>query len=393
MARPTLFAPAARSSKERVTEQQAKVLASGSFGFINAVPQVFMVLNDQRQMVHANETLVKATGKPLEELLGKRPGEIFDCLYAGRAPDGCGTSEFCQVCGAAQVILNSLDGRNDQKDCRLLREADGRVDALDLLVTATPLVLEGHHYSMFAILDVSHEKRRRALERTFFHDILNRAGGLRGILHILAEQAEGPLKDDLDTVAGHFRAMVDEIIAHKELMEAENLELTPCPGELSACEVMRQVADAYRAHPLAEDRTLEIVEPAADIEFTSDKRLLGRVLGNLVKNALEATPANGLVTMTASAEQDKVKFSVHNPGHMQQKVQLEVFKRSFSTKGADRGLGTFSVKLITERYLGGQTDFSSKPEEGTLFWVRLPLAITDSDAEQSANLVPRPASD
>jgi signal transduction histidine kinase len=51
-------------------------------------------------------------------------------------------------------------------------------------------------------------------------------------------------------------------------------------------------------------------------------------------------------------------------------------ERSFSTKGGrGRGLGTYSVRLLTERHLGGQVDFRSVPEEGTTFFVRLPRSI------------------
>jgi len=42
---------------------------------------------------------------------------------------------------------------------------------------------------------------------------------------------------------------------------------------------------------------------------------------------------------------------------------MQVFNRSFSIKGGDRGLGTYSIKLLSERYLNGEVGFTS--EEGT----------------------------
>jgi len=53
-------------------------------------------------------------------------------------------------------------------------------------------------------------------------------------------------------------------------------------------------------------------------------------------------------------------------------VQLQVFNRSFSTKGTGRGLGTYSVKLLTERCLKGRVGFTSALGEGTVFQVTLP---------------------
>jgi signal transduction histidine kinase len=61
---------------------------------------------------------------------------------------------------------------------------------------------------------------------------------------------------------------------------------------------------------------------------------------------------------------------------MPKEVRLQVFQRSFSTKGADRGLGTYSVKLLTEKYLKGKVSFSSQQGEGTTFFVLLPEFIS-----------------
>lgn len=46
--------------------------------------------------------------------------------------------------------------------------------------------------------------------------------------------------------------------------------------------------------------------------------------------------------------------------HSDPKLLLRIFQRSFSTKGAKgRGLGTYSMKLFGETYLGGQVSFRS----------------------------------
>jgi signal transduction histidine kinase len=106
--------------------------------------------------------------------------------------------------------------------------------------------------------------------------------------------------------------------------------------------------------------------------MTSDPALLSRVLTNLVKNALEASAVGEIVTLTCRSWGEFVEFSVHNPSVMPPEVRRQIFQRSFSTKGAGRGLGTYSVKLLTERYLGGTVDFDSVEGEGTTFRARYP---------------------
>jgi signal transduction histidine kinase len=92
----------------------------------------------------------------------------------------------------------------------------------------------------------------------------------------------------------------------------------------------------------------------------------------MVKNALEASHAGQTVTIGCRNLVDAVEFSVHNPNVMPRSVQLQIFQRSFSTKGAGRGLGTYSMKLLSEQYLHGQVAFTSSAEEGTTFYARYP---------------------
>ena len=59
-------------------------------------------------------------------------------------------------------------------------------------------------------------------------------------------------------------------------------------------------------------------------------------------------------------------------------AQLQIFQRSFSTKcEPGRGLGTYSMKLLGERFMGGVVDFTSRAPEGTTF--RLHFAKTPPD--------------
>ncbi len=71
-------------------------------------------------------------------------------------------------------------------------------------------------------------------------------------------------------------------------------------------------------------------------------------------------------------------FAVKNSGYIPHDHQLQLFKRSFSTKGTGRGLGTYSIKLLTEKYLEGKVWFESSVEKGTAFFAWYPLQITSN---------------
>ena len=96
----------------------------------------------------------------------------------------------------------------------------------------------------------------------------------------------------------------------------------------------------------------------------------------MVKNALEASKAGDTVTLGCQLAAGGVEFWVHNPTFIPRNVQLQVFQRSFSTKATDRGLGTYSMKLLSERYLKGRISFTSSPAGGTVFTASYPKLLS-----------------
>lgn len=355
---------------------------------LEAMPGPAMVLNRQRQVVAVNAELTALLGADgVERLLGRRPGELVDCVHARERLGGCGASEACATCGAAKSILEAQRSRGRSvQECRIVTEGASEGGALDFRVFAHHLQSGDEQFVILGLVDISSEKRRQVLERTFFHDLVNEVGGLRGLAEMLAEDELDPAianecKLDILRLSG---SVLDEIQAHRQMLAAERGTLVTSRQTLSARELLDEVVRTYRHHPVASGRSL-VQAAATDVHFQSDPVLLRRVLGNLVKNALEATPSGGTVTVRCEPGEGTLAFVTHNPGTMAREVQLQVFQRSFSTKGGEgRGVGTYSVKLFAERYLGGRVSFTSDEARGTEFRVKLPIAEAASGGLERA---------
>jgi signal transduction histidine kinase len=368
----TQFAPAERASQDTI-EAQSQFFADPTLQqLLDAVPDVFLILNQDRQVVLANEALLDLIGRSGQDVRGMRLGEIMGCVHALEREGGCGTTEFCRTCGAVQAILSGLCGRKAVQECRITRR-DGT--ALDFRVCSTPLTVGGEVFSIFAVTDISHEKRRQALERIFFHDVLNKAGVVMGMAELLSS---GDAAENNILTGRLYEAsteLIAEIIAQRELAAAESGELSVSPVVLHSLDFLRGVKADYERHEAAQDRQIEIAPDAQAVAFVSDQILLGRIVGNMVKNALEASGPGQTVTLSCQADDGQVSLSVHNPGFMPRDTQLQVFQRSFSTKGLGRGLGTYSMKLLSEQYLSGSVSFTTSPEAGTTFTATYPLAL------------------
>ncbi|MHB9030002.1 MAG: PAS domain-containing sensor histidine kinase [Candidatus Latescibacterota bacterium] len=365
-----------RRSSSREILQQSRALAGVSFPnrLLDAVPTIFMLLNENRQVVFANNTVMDLLGiESKGDIYGLRPGEALRCVYTKENADGCGTSDFCSQCGANAVIRASLSGEEGVREFSLLRKNEKEeAEALDMLVWGTPFEFEGKRYSAFSVMDVSHEKRRRSLERIFFHDILNIAGGIQTYTEILAYKGKPIGMKELDVIHTYIKKLVDEIQTQRELAKAENSELTLIVSEFNSREFLEDTLSMYREHETARDRILALDPDSENISLTSDLALLGRVLGNMIKNACEASRPGETVTAGCTANDDGVEFRMHNNGFIPPDIRKQIFKRSFSTKSRDRGLGTYSMKLLGERYLGGKVGFTSTEEQGTTFRIWLP---------------------
>jgi signal transduction histidine kinase len=373
---PTFFAPAQRASSRDLRRQVGYFSATTMTSrILDAVPSLLMILNSQRQIIYANQALLTLVAGGTKDLVyGMRPGEVLDCIHARKTAGGCGTAEECSTCGAVLGILAGLQGEQAVRECRVTRCREGRQESLDLQVWATPLTYEGEALTVFAVSDISHEKRRRALENIFFHDILNLVGSIKGFAELLRTYDPADKEKIFELVQSAAEQSIDEIMAQRTLAAAESKELALRPEPVPVGDFLRQLVGIYGRHEVAEGRRLLLDPAIPDVVFTTDRALLGRVVGNMIKNALEATAPTEAVTVKCLCADDRIEFAVHNPGVMPREAQLQIFQRSFSTKGRDRGLGTYSMRLLSE-YMRGEVAFTSTEEKGTTFSASYPLSL------------------
>ncbi len=373
----TAAARAHRASREVVEGQAATVMSAELLrAVLDTSPVIALVLNVHRQIVYWNRALARFIGEEhAARLPGTRPGEVLGCVNAFRTAGGCGTAEPCEFCGALLTILDALTGVPARRECRITRSVEGRSESLDFAVHAAPVLVRGETFLGVSLADISHEKRRRALERIFFHDLLNTASCVLGLAEMMGRSApEGKMGRSARLLHSTSTQLVNEILSQRTLAAAESGDLEPDPEPLSTLRVLREEVERHCEFPVAHGREIEIDQDTADVIIRSDRTLLGRVIGNMLVNALEACPAGQIVRAGCRAGDEEVEFWVQNPAVMPDEVRAQIFQRSFSTKGSGRGLGTYSMKLLTERYLEGKIAFSSSEAEGTTFRARYPRA-------------------
>jgi K+-sensing histidine kinase KdpD len=377
----TFFASAERACEHTLAEQrQTVVTAPFITKVLNASSCMMLILNEHRQIIAANDAFQSFFGLSVPAtLLSLRPGEAVSCVHREDGPGGCGTSETCSACGVASTILASQkNGIQSDGECRVMMSSNG-CTALDLEVKATPIDVSGATFTIFSLEDVGSDKRRKVLERTFFHDVLNTIGGINGIATLLRDNDGSHSETDVEykqlmvDLSDH---LVEEISQQRRLLEAERGEYVPETRCTNLKELLEEVCKLYGNHIRTPHRTI-IIENISPCQLSTDPAILRRVIGNMVLNALEATPPGGTVSVSLTVNDTHIVISVTNLGEIPRDVQLRIFKRSFSTKDSSgRGIGTYSMKLFGVRYLGGTVGFNS--QNGlTTFFIKLPVAQGD----------------
>jgi signal transduction histidine kinase len=370
----TKFLPAERASAELLREQRAVLAAAPLLrGMLDAMPQFVMILNDRRQIVFVNRAVTRALAKPVEELIGRRPGEALGCIRA-KTGAGCGTTEHCTVCGTGRALLSVLRGKDDERVCRMLVEPPGR--DLDLSIRVTTLKHEGFVFTVLSAADRSDETRRRMLEKIFFHDALNTAGAVKGLSELIPEVKGDDFQVYCRLLQTSSDQLLDQILSQRDLASVENGEYALKPSRCPLTTFLEAMARLVSAHACAAGRRIHVEPHPPGLEIVTDRGLLMRVVGNMLKNAVEAEAEGAVVRLGCDARADGgAEIWVRNSAAMPRDVQLRLFQRAFSTKGADRGLGTYSMRLLSENYLGGVVTFRSEPARGTEFRVSLPPAV------------------
>lgn len=379
----TFFLPAERVEKNELIRFRGMVKAAPLLGAImNGMPEGILILNMYRQIIAANTALLEALGIEKEEaVIGLRPGEAFNCINA-KEHLNCGTGMLCRECGAAHVLYQCGMRKKCTGECNILVERNNGVEPLSLLTWGTPFSIGDEDFVLFAIADISHERRRRILERVFFHDVLNTAGGIRAISEVLLETIPDDYRDMTSIMYSGSDRLIHDISSQKMLLQAENRELALKIEKVNVLALLEATVKFFR-NGTSGDHSFHLDTGCGlspELCIYTDRSLLERCLENLMKNAVEASGPEDRITVGAEASDDRITFRVHNTGSMPETVQARIFKSSFSTKGNDRGLGLYSVRLFTERYLDGRVFFDSSEELGTTFCLELPQAPNRANA-------------
>lgn len=224
------------------------------------------------------------------------------------------------------------------------------------------------------------EQERRTLIAAVAHDLRTPLTSVRGYLEGIRDGI-GRSPERLDHYVGvalektgRLEQMIENLFTYTK---TEYLNQPVEPAALDLVELLSEAVESMRPQARAKQISLALAGPAGPCRIQGDRAMLGRVLDNLLDNALRYTPPGGAIQVGWAQEPDGVRFWVQDsgpglppvpPSQLFEPLYRGDSARSTHTGGA--GLGLAITKRLVEAH-GGR--ISATDAGGARFTVTLPL--------------------
>lgn len=220
------------------------------------------------------------------------------------------------------------------------------------------------------------------------HELRTPLNAILGFAQLLSLKTRGPLNDDqkgyVDNIVQggeHLLGLINDVL---DLARIDSGQLAVNIEPVDIVDIADRVLKNFQQ--LAAARSIQISfseDVPASLQVKADRMRLTQVLVNLTSNAIKYNREHGKVAYILSTTADGYgRIGVSDTGKgIPEDRRGEVFQ-SFNRLGAEAsgeegtGIGLTLSKSLVEQ-MNGRIGFTNQDDEGTLFWVELPLPDTD----------------
>ena len=217
------------------------------------------------------------------------------------------------------------------------------------------------------------------------HDLRNPLTGIAGASYYLktkySQRLDGKAAEMLETVekaVQHSNKIINDLLEYSREIRLELNDVNPqaiTEESLAAVEVPRNV------------RVVNLTDRKPQVKVDVDK--VKRVFVNLIKNAVDAMPDGGTLTIKSRLKGENVEISFSDTGTgMSNEVLQKLWSPLFTTKAKGMGFGLPICKRFIEEGHGGKISVKSKPGQGSEFVISIPLKrkAEERDEETIVNI-------
>lgn len=303
---------------------------------------------------------------------------------------GYGASELLASTDAAHYLFPDLQSKNNstysEREWNLTRR-DGKeriISWSDIQECPIP------GWEKWKVgLDITHlkqlERLRDDIDSIVRHDLKSPLNAIIGLSSLL--QADKSITEKHKLLISNIESSGERMLGMLEnslaLYNIESGGFKYQPDSINVSTILKEtikgLSSLAKSHRVSTSSFID----GADLSETTDcfipgiHSLLQDILTNLIKNAIEASPAQEQVTIHITHEHSHLLIDIHNVGVIPECIRNRFFDR-FVTSGKNNGtgLGTYGARLMVEAQKG-TISFTTSENEGTHILLELPLVHKD----------------
>ena len=270
---------------------------------------------------------------------------------------------------AAAVGPTVLGVVNEATFQRILEIAPSRLH-LNFLRSVTQRLRQINSHFISEVMRTERLSMVGAMAGMIIHDLNNPISTVRCCSEVIARESTDPTL--LEAIALLNGAVSGMLAMTQELLDYTRGSIALAKRRIRIGQLLGELAE--NSLPLLSEKKVDLtLRVCHDGEIEVDANRFLRMLGNLVKNAKEAMPGGGKLTITAERQGDEIVFQISDTGLG---IPAEILPRLFEPfvthgKANGTGLGMAIAKSVVEAH-GGKISVTSEVGHGTTVEIRVP---------------------
>jgi len=248
-------------------------------------------------------------------------------------------------------------------------------DEIGMLVTEYNEMLVKLEQSRQALSKSEKESAWREMAKQVAHEIKNPLTPMKLAIQHLQKAIREKRENSIQLTEKTLHTLLDQVNTLSEIATSFSaFAKMPIP-KLEPYNIARAVSNTVNLYTNRADLSVNSIIPDEEVQVMGDEQLMNGIITNLILNGVQSVPSSRMpqIDVLLTHNEQNVFIEVKDNGSgIPESIRDKVFLPNFSTKYTGSGIGLAVAKRGVE-HAGGRIWFETEEEQGTTFYIELPL--------------------